>query len=66
MMQAGLIVEGLAEHLADADTSVRAALKDLLKGIVLPGLGPAALAPFLPLMMAHITSAMTHLAEAVR
>lgn len=65
-MQAGRIVEALAEHVADADTSVRAALRDLLKSVVLPGLGAAALAPFLPLIMAHITSAMTHLAEAVR
>ena len=65
-MQAGLIVEALAEHVADADASVRTSLRDLLKSVVLPGLGPAALAPFLPLIMAHITSAMTHLAEAVR
>lgn len=65
-MQAGAIVERLAEHVTDAEASVRAALRDLLGNVVLPGLGPAALAPFLPLIMAHITSAMTHLADAVR
>ena len=65
-LQAGPVVERLAEHLADADAGVRTALRELLRDVVLPGLGPGGLAPFLPLLMAHITSAMTHLAAAVR
>ena len=59
-------MEKLAEHLADSDAAVRAALRDLWRDVVLPGLGPAGLAPFLPLVMAHVTSAMTHLSAAVR
>ncbi len=66
LLQAGTIVEKLAEHAADTDEGVRAAVRDLLREVVLPGLGAAGLAPFLPLLMAHITSAMTHLAAAVR
>ena len=64
--QAGTIVEKLAEHLADSDAAVRAALRELWRDVVLPGLGPAGLAPFLPLVMAHVTSAMTHLSAPVR
>ena len=45
---------------------VRAALEDLLRGAMLPGLGAAALQPFLPLLMAHVCAAMTHLALDVR
>ena len=59
-------MEKLAEHLADSDAAVRAALRDLWRDVVLPGLGPAGLAPFLPLVMAHVTSAMTHLSAPVR
>lgn len=65
-MQAGAVVEKLAERMADTDAGARAALRDVLRDVVLPGLGAAGLAPFLPLLMAHITSAMTHLAAAVR
>ena len=65
-LQAGTIVEKLAEHAADTDEGVRAAVRDLLRDVVLPGLGAAGLAPFLPILMAHTTSAMTHLAAAVR
>jgi len=66
LMQAGAVVEKLAERMADTDAGARAALRDVLRDVVLPGLGAAGLAPFLPLLMAHITSAMTHLAAAVR
>ena len=59
-------MEKLAEHLADSDAAVRAALRDLWRDVVLPGLGPAGLAPFLPLLMAHVASAMTHLSAPVR
>ena len=64
--QAGAVVEKLAEHMVDTDAGARAALRDLLKDVVLPRLGAGGLAPFLPLLMAHITSAMTHLTAAVR
>ena len=64
--QAGPVVEKLAERMADTDAGARAALRDLLKDVVLPRLGAGGLAPFLPLLMAHITSAMTHLTAAVR
>ncbi len=33
---------------------------------VLPGVGPMGLRPFLPLLMAHISSAMTSLSDGVR
>lgn len=65
-MQAAVVVERLVERVSDTDAEVRSALKDLLRDVVLPQLGAAALAPFTPLIMAHITSAMTHLADAVR
>jgi pre-rRNA-processing protein IPI1 len=64
--QAGAIIDKVVEHVTDADSGVRSALRDLLRDVVLPCLGPAALAPFTPLIMAHTTSAMTHLADAVR
>lgn len=59
-------MEKLAEHTADTDEGVRAAMRDLLRDVVLPRLGAAGLAPFLPLLMAHITSGMTHLAAPIR
>ena len=53
--------------MGDAAAAVRAALRDeLLRGALLPLLGPAALAPFVPLLMAHVCAAMTHLAEPIR
>ena len=63
---ATLVVETAAERVADTDSGVRAALRDLLRGTLLPALGPRALAPFVPLLMAHTCAAMTHLAEPVR
>lgn len=45
---------------------VRKQLRELLGKVVLPGLGPSALQPFLPLLMAHTCSAMTHLSQDVR
>jgi hypothetical protein len=59
-------VERLAERITDADAGVRGALRALLAGAVLPGLGEQALAPFLPLLMAHVSAAMTDLAAPVR
>lgn len=65
-MQAGPVMETLAERVSDTEKEVRTGLMALLGEVVLPGLGPAALAPFLPLLMAHVSSAMTHLADGVR
>ncbi len=63
---AGPILEALAQRFADGDKGVRAALRALLRSTVLPGLGEGQLAPFLPVVMAHLASAMTHLAPDVR
>ena len=65
-VQAGPVVERLAERITDADAGVRAALRALLTSAVLPGLGPGPLAPFLPLLMAHVSAGMTHLAAPIR
>lgn len=59
-------MEKLAERITDADFGVRAALKGLLSGTVLPLLEASSLAPFLPLLLAHVASAMTHLSEDIR
>ena len=59
-------MERLAERISDAEADVRSGLLALLRDVVLPALGPAALAPFLPLLVAHVSAAMTHLADAVR
>ncbi len=64
--QAGPVVEQLAERMADPDAGVRAALQALLSGTVLRELGAGALAPFLPLLMAHVSAAMTNLAAPIR
>ena len=66
MAQAGPIVEALAERIADPEAPVRDALHALLAAHVLAGLGPAAVAPFAPLLMAHVCGAMTSLAPDVR
>jgi pre-rRNA-processing protein IPI1 len=59
-------VEAAAARVADGDAAVRAAARELLKTVVLPGLGDAALGPHVPLLMAHVCAAMTHLAEPIR
>lgn len=60
------MMETAAERVADGDKAVRGALRDLLGSTLLPAMGPAALAPFVPLLMAHVCAAMTHLAEPIR
>ena len=52
--------------MAALGADVRKQLTELLGKVVLPGLGPSALQPFLPLLMAHTCSAMTHLSQDVR
>jgi len=66
LLQTGPVIEKLANRIADSDKPVRSALKDLLGGSLLPQLGEGMLAPFLPLLMAHICSAMTHLQPGIR
>lgn len=61
-----LVMETAAERVTDGDAAVRAALRQLLSGTLLPALAPPALAPFVPLLMAHVCAAMTHLAEPIR
>ncbi|KAL4853850.1 Testis-expressed protein 10 [Chlorella vulgaris] len=61
-----LVVEAAAARISDSDAAVRAAARELLEGTLLPALGGHALAPFLPLFMAHVCAAMTHLADQIR
>ena len=65
-MQTGVLLAKLAECIGDADKTVRAALKDLLSSVVLPQLKGPMLGPFLPLVMAHLFSALTSMSEPVR
>lgn len=65
-MQTGTLLDRLAERMSDASKEVRTALHALLAEAVLPQLRGAALAPFLPLLMAHLASALTSLDEGVR
>ncbi len=65
-LQTGPVIEKLANRIADSDKQVREALKELLAGSLLPQLGEGRLTPFLPLLMAHICSAMTHLQAGIR
>ena len=60
------LLERLAARLADGDAGVREALLALLRGAALPALGAATLAPFLPMLAAHLEAAMTHLDAPVR
>jgi pre-rRNA-processing protein IPI1 len=63
---AALLLEALATRVADGEQPVRTALRFLLRTAALPALGPAALAPFVPLFMAHLSAALTHLSADVR
>ncbi|PRW33261.1 Testis-expressed sequence 10 [Chlorella sorokiniana] len=63
---ATLVMEAAAERISDGEAAVRTALRELLSSTLFPALGPASLAPFVPLLMAHICAAMTHLAEPIR
>ena len=65
-LQTGTVLGKLAECIGDVDKGVRAALKDLLSKAVLPQLQGPLLGPFLPLVMAHLFSALTSMTEAVR
>lgn len=60
------IVAMTADRAGDSDSSCREAYCTFLKTALFPALGEHALQPFLPLMMGHICSAMTHLNHAIR
>ncbi|KAL0042692.1 hypothetical protein WJX79_007939 [Trebouxia sp. C0005] len=64
--QTNMLLGKLAECIGDIDKGVRAALKELLANVVLPQLKGPLLGPFLPLVMAHLFSALTSMTEAVR
>ena len=59
-------MEKLSERFSDPESSVRDALHKLLSQHLLPKLGNGKLVPFLPLLMAHISGAMTHSDEKTR
>ena len=63
--QTGALLGKLAECIGDADKAVRAALLELLSTAVLPQLQGSSLGPFVPLVMAHLFSALTSMTEPV-
>ncbi len=65
-IQTGTLLGKLAECIGDADRGVRTALKDLLSNSILAQLKGSMLGPFLPLVMAHLFSALTSMSEPVR
>ena len=65
-LQTGTMLSKLAECIGDTDKAVRAALKELLSKVILPQLKGDMLGPFVPLVMAHLFSALTSLSEPVR
>ena len=65
-LQTNMLLGSLAECIGDVDKGVRAALKELLANGVLPQLKGPLLGPFLPLVMAHLFSALTSMTDAVR
>lgn len=65
-LQTGTLLSKLAECIGDTDKAVRAALKELLSHVILPQLKGDMLGPFVPLIMAHLFSALTSSSEPVR
>jgi pre-rRNA-processing protein IPI1 len=61
-----LFFSKIAERVSDGDAPVRSALRHLLREHVLPRLDPGHVRPFMPVMMAHLSSAMTNLNMEVR
>jgi hypothetical protein len=56
----------VAERVADGDAGVRQALRVLLSEHAFNKLPPGAIRPFMPVLMAHVSSAMTNLNMNVR
>lgn len=65
-MHAMPIVEKLSPRITDYDKAVRQTLLLLLRTTILPGLPQGMMAPLVPGLMAHVSSAMTHLVMDVR
>ena len=65
-IQAGTVVEKLANRIADPEKPVRDALKALFQTSLLSAFDGKLLTPFMSLLMAHICSAMTHLHAGIR
>ncbi|KAG0590671.1 hypothetical protein KC19_1G118100 [Ceratodon purpureus] len=65
-MHAMAIVEKLSPRITDYDKAVRQTLLLLLRTTILPGLPQGMMAPLVPGLMAHVSSAMTHLVMDVR
>lgn len=66
LLQTGTLLGKVAECIGDPDKAVRAALRELLSNAILPQLKGDMLGPFVPLVMAHLFSALTSLSEPVR
>ena len=60
------ILPAIALRVADGDAATRAAARDLWTQRVSGSVSEAQLAPFLPLLMAHVCSAATHIQTDVR
>lgn len=65
-VHASEIVAMTADRAGDSESACREAYCTFLKTALFPALGEHALQPFMPLMMGHICSAMTHLNHAIR
>ncbi|PNH00248.1 Testis-expressed sequence 10 protein, partial [Tetrabaena socialis] len=65
-LNAAQVLGTLSERVVDGDSGVRSATRALLHDRVLPLLGPDTLRPFMPVVMAHVCGAMTHLSLDVR
>jgi hypothetical protein len=59
-------LDALLPRLADSDAGVRSSLLDVFKSPLLPILAPSALSAFMPMIMAHLTAALTNLSTDVR
>ncbi|KAL2644793.1 hypothetical protein R1flu_012380 [Riccia fluitans] len=66
IMHAVVVIEKLSPRITDADKGVRQALVLLLRTSVLPHLPQAMMKPLIPVVMAHVCSAMTHLVLDIR
>eukprot|EP00798_Chlamydomonas_sp_ICE-L_P013490 gene13490-19348_t len=56
----------IAERVGDPDQGVRVAMRALLREQVMPAIHAGALRPFMPVIMAHVSGAMTNLNISVR
>ncbi|CAM6100933.1 unnamed protein product [Calypogeia fissa] len=66
VMHAVVVIEKLSPRITDTEKSVRQALVLLLQSSILPTLPEAMMKPLVPVIMAHVCSAMTHLVLDIR